>query len=349
MTGSAPFSAPQRSYDAERRFTTLGLDHDPWEYWSEVTRTAFVAMRAAALPDTVPVPDKHGFAASAVARMTGGLLVSTMRADPHEAARTPDLVRRAAGEDFFLTLLTEGSARLRQGDHAAEMGPGDFALVDSAHPYVFRFDHPFRSVVLQIPRALLTSRCAVAEHVTAVPFRTAHGTGAFVSPVLRALAEQGHDLGEATAASFMRNLLDLLATACHALGPDVSGKASAAVHRRDLRRAKAHLADRLHDPGLTLLAASHDLGFSLRYLHELFREADTTPRAWLYAQRLDRARAMLSGAGYDAQSISSIALRVGFKDASHFSRAFKSRFGTNPATYRRTHSAAASPRSNMLM
>jgi hypothetical protein len=32
-------------------------------------------------------------------------------------------------------------------------------------------------------------------------------------------------------------------------------------------------------PGLTLLAAGHDLGFSLRYLHELFREADTTPRA----------------------------------------------------------------------
>lgn len=149
MTGSAPFSAPQRSYDAERRYTTLGLDHDSWDYWSEVTRTAFVAMRAAALPDTVPVPGKHGFAASAVSHVTGGLLVSTMRADPHEAARTPDLVRRAAGEDFFLTLLTEGSARLRQGDRAAELDPGDFALVDSTHPYVFRFDRPFRSVVLQ--------------------------------------------------------------------------------------------------------------------------------------------------------------------------------------------------------
>ncbi|WP_327342030.1 helix-turn-helix domain-containing protein [Streptomyces europaeiscabiei] len=349
MTGSAPFPAPQRSddagADADRRFTTLGLDHDQWDYWSEVTRTAFVAMRAAALPGAVPVSGKQGFAASAVARVTGGLLVSTMRADPHEAARTPDLVRRAAGEDFFLTLLTEGSARLRQGDRAAEVGPGDFALVDSAHPYVFRFDCPFRSVVLQIPRALLTSRCAVAEHVTAVPFRTARGRGAFVSPVLRALAEQGHDLGEATAASFMRNLLDLLATACDALGSDVSGKASAVVHRRDLRRAKAYLADRLHDPGLTLLAASHDLGFSLRYLHELFREADTTPRAWLYAQRLDRARAMLSGAGHDAQNVSSIALRVGFKDASHFSRAFKSRFGTSPATYRRT--AVRAPSGNV--
>jgi AraC-like DNA-binding protein len=45
---------------------------------------------------------------------------------------------------------------------------------------------------------------------------------------------------------------------------------------------------------------------------------------------------MLSGAGYDAQSIGSIALRVGFKDTSHFSRAIKSRFGTSPAAYRRT-------------
>ncbi|WP_449353100.1 helix-turn-helix domain-containing protein [Streptomyces shaanxiensis] len=51
----------------------------------------------------------------------------------------------------------------------------------------------------------------------------------------------------------------------------------------------------------------------------------------------------------ESLTVSSIALRLGFRDASHFSRALKSRFGANPATYRRTHSAAASTHSNMLM
>ncbi|MFE7898215.1 AraC family transcriptional regulator [Streptomyces sp. NPDC057424] len=41
----------------------------------------------------------------------------------------------------------------------------------------------------------------------------------------------------------------------------------------------------------------------------------------------------------------SIVLHVEFKDASHFSRAFKSRFGTSPATYRRT--AVRAPSGNV--
>jgi AraC-like DNA-binding protein len=331
MTRSARIPVPQRSGDAERHFTTLGLDGDPWDYWSEVTRTAFVAMRTAAVPES----GQRGFAASAVARVTGGLSVSAMRAGPHEAARTPDLVRRAAAEDFFLTLITGGSGSLWQDDRVAELGPGDFSLVDSARPYVFRFQGPFRSVVLQIPRGTLTSRCAGAEHVMAVPFRAAGNVGGFVSPVLCALAERGPDLDEATARSFTRNLLDLLATACAALGGPIAAEGGSAVHRRDLRRAKTYLADRLHDPTLTLLAAGHDLGFSLRYLHQLFREADTTPRTWLYEQRLDRARALLRTAGHDRPTVGSVALSVGFKDPSHFSRVFKARYGCSPADYRK--------------
>ena len=87
---------------------------------------------------------------------------------------------------------------------------------------------------------------------------------------------------------------------------------------------------------MTLLAASRDLGFSIRYLHQLFHEAGTTPRGWLYDRRLDRARSMLLKSGQVAPAIHSIALRVGFKDPSHFSRAFKARYGSSPASYRRT-------------
>ncbi|GAA2631973.1 helix-turn-helix transcriptional regulator [Streptomyces vastus] len=87
--------------------------------------------------------------------------------------------------------------------------------------------------------------------------------------------------------------------------------------------------------GLTLLAVGHALGFSLRYLHRLFREAGTTPRTWLYGRRLDRARTMLlRRPGQAAPTVAGIALRVGFKDPSHFSRAFKARYGTSPVNCR---------------
>jgi hypothetical protein len=181
MTRSAPIPVPERTTSAEQAFTTEGLDGDPWEYWSDVTRAAFVAMRPAALPDT-PAPE--GFDATTVARRMGALRLSTVRADPHEAARTPALVRQAEAEDFFLTLVTEGSGILAQNERTAALGPGDFALLDSTKPFIFRFGERFRTVVLQIPRGMLVSRCSVAEWVTAVPFRAAGGLGAFVAPVV---------------------------------------------------------------------------------------------------------------------------------------------------------------------
>ncbi len=176
-----------------------------------------------------------------------------------------------------------------------------------------------------------------------MPFRAKGSAGAFLSPVLRALADEGRDLDEGLAHSVTANALDLLATICgaHANNADA---AVPAVHRRDLRRAREYLNERLHDPGLTLLAVGHALGFSLCYLHQLCHEAGTTPRSWLYDQRLDRARTMLlRRSDHDSPTIADIALRVGFKDPSHFSRAFKARFGTSPANCRTTSGSRRRP------
>jgi len=334
MTGSARIPVPERTPEDES-FTTRGHDGDPWEYWNAVTQTAFVAMRATG-PAGWTTRDR--FDASAVARRTGPLALSTMSAGPHEASRTPTLIRQAPAQDFFLTLLTEGSGTVQQGERTARLEPGCLALVDSARPYVFRFDDRFRSVILQIPRGMLTSRSRAAERVTAVPFKTTDGLGAFVTPVLSALVSEGYHLDEATTLSFMGNLIDLLGTACDAHSGRTPEEPRP-VHRRDLARAQAYLDARLPDTDLTLLAASRDLGFSVRYLHQLFHEANSTPQRWLYDQRLDRARTMLSTADAQAPTVTEIASRVGFKDPSHFSRSFKTRYGVTPADFRKTTGA----------
>jgi AraC family transcriptional regulator, exoenzyme S synthesis regulatory protein ExsA len=56
---------------------------------------------------------------------------------------------------------------------------------------------------------------------------------------------------------------------------------------------------------------------------------NTTPGKWLMERRLNHARHLLTTLG---KTVSETAFECGFESASHFSRAFRQRFGTTPAS-----------------
>jgi len=64
---------------------------------------------------------------------------------------------------------------------------------------------------------------------------------------------------------------------------------------------------------------------------------NTTPGKWLLSKRLDHAAILLHS---ESANITQIAFDCGFEDSSHFSRAFKEKFGESPLYYRKrvTHS-----------
>ncbi|MFD5228692.1 helix-turn-helix domain-containing protein [Streptomyces qaidamensis] len=55
-------------------------------------------------------------------------------------------------------------------------------------------------------------------------------------------------------------------------------------------------------------------------------------------QRLERAARLLTGPRHARRTITDIAFGLGFKDASHFTRAFKNHYRTGPRDYRDQHS-----------
>lgn len=57
-----------------------------------------------------------------------------------------------------------------------------------------------------------------------------------------------------------------------------------------------------------------------------------SPGKWLLQKRLEYSAVLLKNPGLN---VSQVALDCGFEDLSHFSRAFKDRFGTSPAHYRK--------------
>ncbi|HEU6447669.1 MAG TPA: AraC family transcriptional regulator [Verrucomicrobiae bacterium] len=63
-----------------------------------------------------------------------------------------------------------------------------------------------------------------------------------------------------------------------------------------------------------------------------------SPGKWLLQKRLDHSAALLRGS---TMNVTEIAFESGFEDVSHFSRAFKERFGDSPAAYRERSTPAA--------
>lgn len=104
---------------------------------------------------------------------------------------------------------------------------------------------------------------------------------------------------------------------------------------RPLSRLSALMARIEADPGqpwtTDTMAAS--AGLSVSRLHALFRdEFDTSPHAWLLAQRLARARTWLAQSDLP---IAELALRAGFSEQSALTRAMRQASGETPAAYRR--------------
>lgn len=84
----------------------------------------------------------------------------------------------------------------------------------------------------------------------------------------------------------------------------------------------------------TTLAAR--LGISIRQLQRLFaRQLGCSPRAWLREERMQAAHRLL----LRASTIKEVALALSFRQESHFSRDFRSRFGYTPSSLQKSRVA----------
>ena len=101
-----------------------------------------------------------------------------------------------------------------------------------------------------------------------------------------------------------------------------------------LAAVKEYIRRNVANPGLSAAMVAAQQGVTPRYIHMLFEAEGVTFSECVLDQRLTRAHRMLSDPRYAAQSISTIALAIGFGDLSYFNRTFRRRFGMTPSDVR---------------
>jgi AraC-like DNA-binding protein len=309
--------------------TGQSLTTEQFGHFVEVACRTYVDLHVTQLDDS---PFRAGIDLTPL----GDTVFAELYTTPVRVERRPAEIARSNGEYAILILQRSGVMIIAQDGREAHLVPGVAAIVDTTRPYSFYAPEPIRQIVLHCPRHRLESRLRSMRAVTAACIAGGSPTGALLAGTLATLAHERRHFAPPEAEAVGRYALDLLATSLEATpeaGAAVFSRGSAAL----LTRIKAYVRDNLADPALvpTSIAAAH--GVSVRHVHRLFHESGETVAAAIRRFRLDRCRADLEDPRQRARSITEIALRWGFNDSAHFSRAFRARFGLPPRAVRGRH------------
>lgn len=240
-------------------------------------------------------------------------------------------IRQSDFDPLIVNMMIEGAAQGVFHGREFREDPGSFHFHDPTKPSIHT-STASSTFSLIMPRPLASQLFGRLDDL--------HGlvVGGTCAALLLEHAERAWqalpDLDQSSAPALGRSLLELLLVAVDAIRSDTSALDTGATRLR--QRAAALIETRLNTP-----VSLHELGSALEVpraaLFAAFRQ-DGGVQNYIRATRLERAKAALADLERE-EPIGTIAVRLGFCDASHLSRLFRARFGMSPREYRRLVSA----------
>lgn len=248
--------------------------------------------------------------------------------------RTPKQIRTSPSPLLAIAVHRNGAARYEQDGLQRELAVGDLHLMDLNAPYDFRWEGDGGSTCLHVPLDQLDLSVdrirRAAPHLHRSPYYR------LVAGHITEMARQADSLSTDPAARLSGSAsIDLVrGLLLSATEPDHDG----AVIPTEIMLAqiRGYIRRNLADPGLDAARIARAHNISVRYLYKICAAADYSLAQWIISQRLDRIRDDLIRPEHRHRSIAMIALRWGFRDASHFARRFRATYGMTPREWRRT-------------
>lgn len=300
---------------------------DSFEHWHQVTCRQFSRTECRA-------PTEGHFSAQVSIRDFGDLVLDDIwsvapGADSVQVERRSSDIRADQRDCFMYWLMLDGFAGLEQNGRCLTLRSGDMVLQDQARPFTLDIGPTCHAVMVTIPRPLLEARSYGVGRLAAQKI----SRDARMAPMASAIVRQAFGLAAASMGAQDRQIgasvLDLLAAT---LDCEIGRTTASSRSEKRLEEVKDYMRSRLGDSSLDVEQIARDRSMSERTLYRLFALEATTPIQWLWEQRLGTAYRLLSER--TALRVTDVALQSGFSDLSHFSKAFRARFGRAPMSMR---------------
>ena len=237
-------------------------------------------------------------------------------------------------EDVGLLINPKGTHSLAQRGREIVLGDGDATLISLTETLDTVHQAPGNIFVLRFPRPELAPRLAAPQDC--VMRRIPNGTEAlrllthYIDITWKQQAWTERDLQRVIVSHFY----DLIALAVGATRDAAELAKGSGLRAARLHAIKQDIARNLSQPDLSIAQVALRQGCTPRFIQRLLASEGTSFTDYLLAQRLARARCMLTDLRRAGEKVSVIALDAGFGDLSYFNRTFRRRYGGTPSDIR---------------
>ena len=235
-------------------------------------------------------------------------------------------------EDFVGSIVDHdlGPVRLYEIEATAHVARRNTTgCVHGELPFTLRFPGPMREHVMSIPAQLLGHEMIASRHLAAISIPCREGIGRIARELLASTLTSVAELSTSERERVAHSLIDVFNTLAGSVlataGKDLMDNGAYQVER-----ITQYMYENLRDPTLSARNIAEALGISRRYMNKLFQREGTTVGRALLARRLEGSYRDLSDPYKRSRSVTEIAYAWGFNSPSHFSRAFRQRFGMSP-------------------
>jgi len=257
------------------------------------------------------------------------LKLSTVTAAGVNLFRTRQEIKTSNDAWFYTVFQLEGQATLEQDDKQIVIDAGDITLIDASRPCSIYWHDKSRQMSLLLPRQILEQQCRFQE------VSCAHKLSRTLPTVQLSyrLLQESMDNAQL---SDMESEAALEAMVC-LLRPAFQQRELAPPRKeRQFQNVLSLIDSHIQSEALRPEWIATESGMSVRSLYRMFADKGLVVAQYIKNRRLDLCAQVLRATG-DDEKLAGIGYSWGFADHSHFSTAFKQRFGVSPGEYRKRY------------
>jgi AraC family transcriptional activator of tynA and feaB len=258
-----------------------------------------------------------------------GLKLSTVTTRGVNLYRSQEEIKRGNDAWFYTVFQLEGQAVMEQDNRQVILDAGDITLIDAARPCSFFWQQTSRQVSLLLPRQMLEQQVRFGEISSAARLAK---TLPMVQLSHRLLQESmtNPTMNENESEAALEAIVCLLRPVLH------QQDARPTRRERQYQKIMSLIDEYIQSEQLRPEWLASETGMSVRSLYRMFADKGLVVAQYIKNRRLDLCAQALRNA-HDDEKLAGIGYSWGFTDHSHFSTAFKQRFGLSPGEYRKRY------------